>query len=68
MKTSASNNQYAAANNVLIFVVSMLLGYNIYQEIYHPEKSELLLSLILLALTSVMVHKYGTKMVHQDKK
>ncbi|AZA78620.1 hypothetical protein EG347_14430 [Chryseobacterium sp. G0186] len=67
MKTSTSNNQYAAANNILIFVVSMLLGYNIYQEIYHPEKSDLLLCVILLALTSVMVQKYGTKMVQKDK-
>jgi hypothetical protein len=37
MKTSTTHNQYVFANNVLIFIVSMLLGYNIYQEIYHPK-------------------------------
>lgn len=66
MKTSTSN-QYASANNILIFIVSMLLGYNIYQEIYHPEKSQLLLCVILVALTSVMVQKYGTKTDEKHK-
>ncbi|MCS4304585.1 MULTISPECIES: hypothetical protein [unclassified Chryseobacterium] len=59
MKTT-THNQYASANTVLIFVVSMLLGYNIYQAIYHPEKSDLFICLILAALTSVMVQQYGT--------
>lgn len=67
MRTSTSNRQYAEANNVLIFLVSMLLGYNIYQEIYHPEKSELLLCDVLLALTSTMVQKYGTRTDQKDK-
>ncbi len=66
MKSSTSN-QYASANNILIFIVSMLLGYNIYQEIYHPEKSQLLLCIILVALTSVMVQKYGTKTDEKHK-
>ncbi|WP_347217474.1 hypothetical protein [Chryseobacterium sp.] len=61
MKTSTTNNQYASANSVLIFIVSLLLGYNIYQAIYHPEKSDLFICIILAALTSVMVQKYGTK-------
>ncbi|SDI66771.1 hypothetical protein [Chryseobacterium jejuense] len=60
MKTSTFNNQFASANSVLIWVVSMLLGYHIYQEIYHPEKSDLFICVILVALTSVMVQKYGT--------
>ena len=68
MKTSTPNNQYAEANNVLIIIVSMLLGYNIYQEIYHPEKSNLLLCIALVALTSIMVKKYGTKTEQKDKK
>ncbi|MGL6128626.1 hypothetical protein BBI01_14620 [Chryseobacterium artocarpi] len=68
MKTSTSSNQYASANNVLIFLVSMLLGYNIYQEIYHPEKSDFLLCVVLLALTSVMVKKYGTKTDQKNEK
>lgn len=38
MKTTIKN-QYASANNALIFFVSMLVGYNIYQEIFHPRKS-----------------------------
>ncbi|MGE8556330.1 MAG: hypothetical protein ACN6OB_20600 [Chryseobacterium jejuense] len=67
MKTSTSNNQYTSANSVLIFVVSMLLGYNIYQEIYHPEKSDLFICVILVALTSVMVQKYGTKTDEKKK-
>ncbi|MDN3695536.1 hypothetical protein QWZ06_26560 [Chryseobacterium tructae] len=67
MKTSTTNNQYVFANNVLIFIVSLLLGYNIYQEIYHPEKSELFISIILVALTSVMVQKYGTKTDEKNK-
>lgn len=66
MKTSTSN-QYTSANSVLIFIVSILLGYNIYQEIYHPEKSQLLLCVILVALTSVTVQKYGTKADEKKK-
>lgn len=66
MKTSTSN-QYASANSVLIFIVSMLLGYNIYQAIYHPEKSDLFICIILVALTSVMVQKYGTKADEKKK-
>lgn len=68
MKTSTSNNQYTSANNVLIFLVSMLLGYNIYQEIYHPEKSDFILCVVLLALTSVMVQKYGAKNDQKSEK
>lgn len=67
MKTPTSHNQYASANSVLIFVVSMLLGYNIYQEIYHPEKSDFFICIILAALTSVMVQKYGTKTDEKKK-
>lgn len=66
MKTSTSN-QYASANSVLIFIVSILLGYNIYQAIYHPEKSDLLICVILVSLTSVMVQKYGNKTDEKKK-
>lgn len=67
MKTSTTHNQYVFANNVLIFIVSMLLGYNIYQEIYHPEKSDLFICIILVALTSAMVKKYGIQQEPKDK-
>lgn len=66
MKTTSSNNQYAAANNVLICIVSMLLGYNIYQAVYHPEKSELLLCIALVIFTSAMIRKYETKKMKNE--
>lgn len=59
MKTSTNNSQYVFANSVLIFIVSVLLGYNIYQEIYHPEKSHLFLCAVLVALTSAVARRYG---------
>lgn len=66
MKTTSSNNQYAAANNVLIGIISMLLGYNIYQVIYHPEKSNLLLCIALLIFTSAIIRKYETKKMKNE--
>lgn len=60
MKTTIKN-QYASANNALIFFVSMLVGYNIYQEIFHPEKADLILCLIMIVLTAVTLQKYGKK-------
>lgn len=59
MKSSSSNNQYAFANNILIALVSAVFGYNFYQAIVHPEKSNIAISLILVVLTSVMIRKYG---------
>lgn len=67
MKTSARNH-YAYANNILITVVSAIFGYNLYQAIVHPEKSNIAISLILVVLTSVMVRKYGNKPVKEKKK
>ncbi|MDR6371486.1 hypothetical protein J2795_002727 [Chryseobacterium bernardetii] len=67
MKTSAKN-QYAYVNNILITVVSAIFGYNFYQAIVHPEKSNIAISLILVVLTSVMVRKYGNKPVKEKKK
>ncbi|CAI8851557.1 hypothetical protein [Chryseobacterium sp. IT-36CA2] len=61
MKTT-TKNQYASEKNTLIFFSSMLLGYNLYQEIYHPEKADLTLCLIIIALTTFTVQKYRTKM------
>ncbi|AZA81410.1 hypothetical protein C1637_02205 [Chryseobacterium lactis] len=66
MKTT-TKNQYAYANNILISVVSAVFGYNLYQAIVHPEKSNIALTLILVVLTSVMVRKYGYKPI-KDKK
>lgn len=66
MKTPTSHKQYTEANNVLIFIVSVLLAYNIYRAMHYPEKSDLLLCIVLLALTSATVQKYGRKNDHQD--
>ncbi|MDR3024124.1 hypothetical protein [Chryseobacterium sp.] len=60
MKTTIKN-QNASANNALIFFVSMLVGYNIYQEIFHPEKADLILCVIMIALTAVTIQKYNKK-------
>ncbi|MCE3075182.1 hypothetical protein [Chryseobacterium gwangjuense] len=68
MKTPFSKKQYVAANSVLIFLVSMLLGYNIYQEIYHPEKSDLFLCAVLVAITAATVRKYGLKTEEEKQK
>jgi len=56
MKTSAKNH-YVYVNNILIAFVSAIFGYNFYQAIVHPEKSNIAISLILVVLTSVMVRK-----------
>lgn len=58
MKTSLKN-QYAYTNNILISIVSAVFGYNLYQAIVHPEKSHLILSFILLAITYFVCKKYG---------
>lgn len=60
MKTTIKN-QYSSANNALIFFVSMLVGYNIYQEIFHPEKADLILFVIMIVLTAFTIQKYGKK-------
>lgn len=61
MKTPFSKKQYIAANSILLFLVSVLLGYNIYQEICHPEKSHLFLCVVLVAITAAAIRKYGLK-------
>ncbi|NIF05793.1 hypothetical protein F3J23_10080 [Chryseobacterium sp. Tr-659] len=58
MKTT-TRNQYAYVNNILISIVSAVLGYNLYQVIVHPEKSNIAVTLILVVLTSAMIRKYG---------
>ncbi|ASK31272.1 hypothetical protein CEY12_14675 [Chryseobacterium sp. T16E-39] len=60
MKTSLKN-QYAKTNQILIFLVSFVFGYNLYQAIVHPDKSHLILSIILLAITLFMCREYGYK-------
>lgn len=60
MKTSL-RNQRIIANQILIAFVSAIFGYNLYQAIAHPEKSHLILSIILLAFTSYAYKKYGYK-------
>ena len=56
-----SKNQFVVANQVLIGIVSAVFGYNLYQAIVHPEKSHLVLSIVLLAMTYFMCRKYGYK-------
>jgi hypothetical protein len=60
MKTSLKN-QYIIANQVLIAIVSAVFGYNLYQAIVHPEKSHLILSIILLGITCYLCKEYGHK-------
>ncbi|MBT2621512.1 MULTISPECIES: hypothetical protein [Chryseobacterium] len=59
MKTSLKN-QYTITNQILIAVVSSVLGYNIYQAIVNPERSHLILSLLLIMMTYIMVEKYDS--------
>lgn len=66
MKTSLKN-QYVYANQALITIVAIVLGYNIYQFIQHPEKSNIGISLILVVFTSIMVRKYGYTLPKKDK-
>lgn len=60
MKTFLKN-QYDQANQILIFLVSVVFGYNLYLAIAHPEKSDLILNIILLAVTCLMCREYGYK-------
>ena len=60
MKTSLKN-QYVQANQALIGIVSAVLGYNLYQAIVHPEKSHLIISIVLLGITCYMCKYYGYK-------
>ncbi|MEY8758262.1 hypothetical protein [Chryseobacterium tongliaoense] len=60
MKTTLKN-QHAQTNQVLIFLVSVVFGYNLYLAIVHPEKSDLVLSIILLVITCFMCREYGYK-------
>lgn len=66
MKTT-TKNQYAYVNNILISVVSAVFGYNLYQAIVHPENSNIGISLILVAITSIMVRKYGYQPIKEKK-
>ncbi|MFL9834050.1 hypothetical protein [Chryseobacterium terrae] len=60
MKTILTN-QYTALYQFLIAITSAVLGYNLYQEIVHPENSRLTLSIILVAFTYYAARKYGQK-------
>ncbi|ALR32091.1 MULTISPECIES: hypothetical protein [Chryseobacterium] len=53
--------QYIITNQVLIALVSAVFGYNLYQAIANPEKSHLILSIILLAITCYVCKEYGYK-------
>lgn len=60
MKTSLKN-QHIITNQILIGIVSAVLGYNLYQTIVHPEHAQLTISIILVVLTYIMIEKYGYK-------
>lgn len=66
MKTYTTK-QYQSANTILIALTSIILGYNIYQEIFHPEKSNLTFSIILVIMTYIVTEKYSTP-TKKDKK
>ncbi len=67
MKTTL-RNLHIMANQVLIAFVSAIFGYNLYQAIVHPEKSQLILSIILLAFTYYACKKYGYRMENKKEK
>lgn len=60
MKTILENN-YSFAQQLIIGLVASFFGYHLYQEIVHPEKSQLSLSILLVALTYFLINKYGIK-------
>jgi len=60
MKTILQNN-YSYAEQLIIAFVSSFFGYHLYQEIVHPEKSQLTLSILLVVLTYFLINKYGIK-------
>ncbi|MBD3906052.1 hypothetical protein NAL32_15815 [Chryseobacterium sp. Ch-15] len=53
--------QYTTLYQFLIAITCAVLGYNLYQEIVHPENSRLTLSIILVVLTYYTAQKYGQK-------
>ncbi len=66
MKTILENN-YSLFNQIIIAVVSSFFGYHLYQEIVHPEKSQLTLSIMLIVLTYALINTYRAKPEQQDK-
>lgn len=60
MKTILENN-YSSAQQLIIAIVSSFFGYQLYQEIVSPEKSQLTLSMILVVLTYALLNKYGAR-------
>ncbi len=66
MKTILKND-YSSFHQVIIAGVSSFFGYHLYQEIVHPEKSQLTLSLMLIILTYALISKYGIRSENRDK-
>ncbi|MEA1850016.1 MULTISPECIES: hypothetical protein [Chryseobacterium] len=60
MKTILENN-YSYAQQLIIALVSSFFGYHLYQEIVNPEKSQLTLSIMLVAVTCFVIDQYGRK-------
>ncbi|KAA0129875.1 hypothetical protein FY557_03965 [Chryseobacterium sp. SN22] len=60
MKTILENN-YSFAQQLIIAIVSTFFGYQLYQEIVSPEKSQLTLSIMLVVITYVLINKYGAQ-------
>lgn len=57
MKTILEN-KYSYAQQLIIAFASSFFGYELYQEIVHPEKSQLTLSIMLIALTYFLINRY----------
>ncbi|WP_415324805.1 hypothetical protein [Chryseobacterium sp. MMS23-Vi53] len=60
MKTTL-RKLYAFTNQILMAVVAAIFGYNLCLAISQPEKANLTISIILLALTYYACKKYGYK-------
>jgi len=60
-------NSYSSFHQIIIAVVSSFFGYHLYQEIMHPEKSQLTLSIILMVLMYALINEYGIKPEQKDK-
>lgn len=60
MKTILENN-YSYAQQLIIAFVSSFFGYELYQEIVNPEKSQLTLSIMLVVLTYFLINRYSAE-------
>lgn len=62
MKTILEN-KYSYAQQLIIALVSSFFGYHLYQEIVNPEKSQLTLGILLVALTYFLINRYRAEKI-----